>query len=86
MRLPPVESNCTHRQNAARSGARLFHVFDDMPRPAAISHEGNDRLFLSVTAVQEGAHRRSHCEYPGQGASGDGAGAFDVHTALPDVA
>ena len=56
-----------------------------MPRPAAISHEGNDRLFLSVTAVQEGAHRRSHCEYPGQGASGDGAGAFDVHTALPDV-
>ncbi len=40
-----------------------------MPRPATIGHEKDDRLFLPVLTVQEGAHRQSHDEPPGRDAS-----------------
>jgi len=58
---------------------------DDMPRPAAIGHEGNDCLSLPVPAVQEGAHRLSHGESPDQGANGDEVGVTDVRTDIPDA-
>ena len=62
------------------AGAGIFHVLDDMARPAAVGHERNHGLAGEVLLVEEGLDRRGHGVPPGRGSHGDHIIVGGVHS------
>ena len=60
-----------HRWAEYGAMAALFYIFDDMARPAAMGHEGNDRFLLPVLAFQKVLHCRRHRIPPGRRPDGN---------------
>ena len=60
-----------HLTGSLCTGTSLFHILDDMARPAAISHKRDHSLAGEILPVEEGLDRGGHGVPPGRSAHGN---------------